>query len=299
MYDDQRPAQDEADTLQFAGSDDEGSEFDASDSNLPFPKPISRSAFLAPDFDAATFLASLSDRHQTLEDLRTELRDLSTSLNRELIDLVNSNYQGFLSLGTTLRGGEEKVEEVRVGLLGFQRDLSVVRDKVGKRQRDVAELLEEKRALQQQISRGQKLLRISDRITGLEEKLMIGSENSKSVKPIDAIQTLQESSDSEEAQADYDSFDESSGEDDVGETALYLRKCRHRIEQYLVITSLIQGVGEENPYLASERGRIEQIRSTLILDLGNALKQARDSNGSEEQEKLILDMYKMLGETVQ
>jgi len=86
----------------FGDSDGSGAELSDNDhdSSLPFPKPLSRSPFLAPDFDPATFLSSLSNRHQSLADLRIELRDLSEALNKELLDLVNENYQDFLSLGS-------------------------------------------------------------------------------------------------------------------------------------------------------------------------------------------------------
>ncbi len=82
--------------------------------NLPYPEALPRSDFLAPEFDAATYLSTLSGRHQTLEDLRSDLRERSQALSKELLDLVNTNYEQFLSLGSDLRGGEEKVEDVRV-----------------------------------------------------------------------------------------------------------------------------------------------------------------------------------------
>lgn len=65
-------------------------------------------------------------------------------MSKELLDLVNDKYQDFLSLGNTLRGGEERIEEVRVGLLGFQRDLTSVRENVKRRREDVAALIDEK-----------------------------------------------------------------------------------------------------------------------------------------------------------
>ncbi|KAI7597069.1 hypothetical protein KC319_g23288, partial [Hortaea werneckii] len=90
-------------------------------STLPLPQALSRTEFLAPNFNPHSYLTSLNprSRHQTLEDLRTDLRQRSQQLNQELLDLVNSNYESFLDLGQSLRGGEEKVEGVRVGGLGF------------------------------------------------------------------------------------------------------------------------------------------------------------------------------------
>ena len=71
--------------------DDSGSEFDDNDYGLPFPKPLDHSAVLERDLDPSCLFADLFDRHQTLEDLRNELRELSQTLSKELLDLVNDN----------------------------------------------------------------------------------------------------------------------------------------------------------------------------------------------------------------
>ncbi|KAF2153525.1 hypothetical protein K461DRAFT_141609 [Myriangium duriaei CBS 260.36] len=111
--------------------------------DLPYPLPLTRAAFLAPDFSPARYLASLGGRHQTLEDLRTELRGRVAELGRELVDLVNEEYEGLMGVGRGLRGGEEKVEGVRVGVLGFRREVEGVRDGVKARRREVEEVLRE------------------------------------------------------------------------------------------------------------------------------------------------------------
>ncbi|KAL9114747.1 MAG: hypothetical protein Q9227_001426 [Pyrenula ochraceoflavens] len=283
----------------FAGSDDSGSEFDESNSNLPFPKPISRSAFLAQDFDPATFLASLSDRHQTLEDLRTELRDLSASLKKELVDLVNSNYQDFLSLGLTLKGGEERVEEVRVGLLGFQRDLGAVGQKVGRRREEFAASLATKRSLQKDIGLGEQLLGVEDRICALEEKLLINGNKNNESKSEEHRNKIEETSDSEDGVADFDSLDEGSGEDELQETDLYLRNCQRRVDQYLVIIATIQRIGQNHPYITAQKSRIDKIRSTLLLDLGNAMKAAKAADNSNSHKDVIMGMYEKMEERIE
>ncbi|KAL1645780.1 hypothetical protein SLS58_003664 [Diplodia intermedia] len=96
---------------------------DDDDADLPYPAPLPRSAFTVPaeEFSAAQYLSTLSQRHQTLGDLRADLRARSGLISRELLDLVNANYADFLSLGRALRGGEDRVEEVRVGLLGLRK----------------------------------------------------------------------------------------------------------------------------------------------------------------------------------
>ncbi|KAF3479499.1 uncharacterized protein GIQ15_06475 [Arthroderma uncinatum] len=156
-----------------AFGDSDGSDDDLNDDNLPFPKPISRASFLAPDFDASTFLSSLSNRHQSLADLQTELRELSESLNKELLDLVNENYQEFLSLGAALNGGQDKIEEVRAGLLGFQRNVQSIKEQFESRKKEIRESLDAKKQLRSKIAIGYDLLDIAERVEMLETNLMI------------------------------------------------------------------------------------------------------------------------------
>ncbi|KAF3912803.1 hypothetical protein AA313_de0201142 [Arthrobotrys entomopaga] len=111
--------------LLLGDSDDEADDF----STLPFPQPLPRSAFTTPDFSAASYLATLH-RHQTLEDLRSELRTRSSDLERELVELVNRDYVDFVGLGSSLRGGEGKVNDLKLGVMGFSREVEGVKEKV-------------------------------------------------------------------------------------------------------------------------------------------------------------------------
>ncbi|EFW16078.1 conserved hypothetical protein [Coccidioides posadasii str. Silveira] len=156
----------------FGDSSESEAEVNDGDDYLPFPKPLSRSSFTTPDFDPAKFLSSLSNRHQSLADLQTELRDMSQSLSKELLNLVNDNYQDFLSLGTALKGGEERVEEIRAVLLGFQRDVQSVKEKFENRTATIKGLLDDKKRLRSDIAIGYYLLDIAEKIELLEQKLM-------------------------------------------------------------------------------------------------------------------------------
>jgi conserved oligomeric Golgi complex subunit 2 len=264
---------------QFGGSDDSGSEFDGNDSSLPFPKPLARSAFLGPDFDPTTFLANLSDRYQTLEDLRNELRELSQSLSKELLDLVNDNYQDFLSLGSTLRGGEERAEEVRVSLLGFQRDLTSVRDNVKRRQESVATLINEKRKLMKHIQSGKSLLEISEQIEDLEASLMISTATDGSLEGT-------------KGQAQ-DFSDESDG-DDAAEGGISMSRLERHVNQYLILRLLLQRHPPTQPYISSQSDRITRIRSTLSLDLEGALKYFRSVQKGQQPDHARIDRLREL-----
>lgn len=99
---------------------------DDDDQPLPFPAPLSPDAFSpvhSHTFSPHAFLASLRNRHQTLEDLRVELRTRSKDLEHELVELVNRDYADFVGLGSSVKGGEGRVEDLNVGLLAFRREV--------------------------------------------------------------------------------------------------------------------------------------------------------------------------------
>ena len=235
------------------GSDDED--------NLPYPAELARNDFLAPDFDAQTYLSSLRNRHQTLEDLRSDLRQRSQLLNRELLDLVNGNYEEFLSLGGDLKGGEEKVEGVRVGLLGFQREIEAIRKAVQDRAKETAELLSEKKGLRKEIVLGRSLLEVHERLEELEEKLGI---------------KIKEGEDDDDDDDEDDEDDEDTPESSSYNSAV--RRLRKQSEQYLIIVFQSSKIGSSHPFLVSLQPRVDEVRKTLILDLSASLRQARSSN---------------------
>lgn len=236
------------------GSDDEDT--------LPYPAELERNAFLAPDFDAQAYLSSLRNRHQTLEDLRTDLRQRSQLLNRELLDLVNGNYEEFLSLGGDLKGGEEKVEGVRVGLLGFQREVKAIQKAVQERAKETMALLEEKKGLRQEIVLGRALLEVHERLEELEEKL--------------GIKTKEGEEDEEDDEDDED--DETSSELESSPYANATKRLRKQSEQYLLIVCQSVKIGSDHPFLLSLQPRVDEVRKTLILDLSASLRQAKSSN---------------------
>jgi hypothetical protein len=237
------------------GSDDEDT--------LPYPAELARNDFLAPDFDAQTYLSSLRNRHQTLEDLRSDLRQRSQLLNRELLDLVNGNYEEFLSLGGDLKGGEEKVEGVRVGLLGFQREVEGIRKAVQDRAREMGELLREKKGLRKEVVLGRALLEVHGRLEELEEKL--------------GIKTKEGEEDDEEEE-DEDVDDEAPLDTESSPYASAAKRLRKQSEQYLLVVAQSNKVGPSHPFLVSLQPRVDEVRKTLILDLSASLRQAKASN---------------------
>lgn len=293
---------------QFGDSDESDSSQNEQDDNLPFPKPLARSSFLAPDFDPTTFLSSLSNRHQTLGDLQSELRELSQSLNKELLDLVNDNYQDFLSLGTALKGGEEKVQEVRAALLAFERDVQTVREQFIARKGEVRCLLSEKKTTRSGIAMGYDLLDISGRIDVLEQNLMIRKDSAEN--GVSEQDGAEEDRDSGRAVADDEASDDTleseaddSDEEDVpGDrtdraAVVSLHRLERHVDDFLCLKAIIGRVGDKHPFVVNHEDRIAAIKSALQLDINTAMRHAAGV-GKRRQDRALtaLRLHRLIGE---
>ena len=238
---------------------------------------------MAKDFNPTDFLSSLHNRHQTLEDLRSELRTRSQNLNKELLDLVNGNYQDFLGLGSSLKGGDEKVEEVRFGLLSFRKEVEGLRVKVEDRKKEVEGLVGERKRIREQSVLGRQLLEVEERIGQLENRLMLASAGS--------LNGTRDKSETDEIESDAESEDH---EEDDSDSVI---KLQRHAEQFLYIRQSIKNIGEQHPFFVKQEERVLRLKQTVILDLNNALKQAI-KGGEEAKEDLLklLSIYKQLGE---
>ncbi|KAL8798117.1 MAG: hypothetical protein Q9182_006944 [Xanthomendoza sp. 2 TL-2023] len=262
----------------FGGSDTE----DSGEDSLPYPKPLARSAFLTPEFNPHTYLSTLRNRHQTLEDLRADLRSRSQDISKELLDLVNDNYEDFLSLGGSLRGGDEKIEEVRLGLLGFKRDIEGLKMMVDEQRKEVEALVHQKREIRKQMQVGRALLDMDRRLGALEQSLQVTTNGSHTEDHIEG--TDRGFSDSGEESDD--------GQEEGG--GISLARLNRHARQYLLTERIMRRIGLTQPFVAKQETRMTNVRDTILLDLGNALKQV-GGQGSERMMR-ILSIYRDLGE---
>jgi hypothetical protein len=270
----------------FYFGDGPGSISSDDEDNLPYPEALPRTDFLSPNFDAPTYLSTLSDRHQTLEDLRSDLRERSQALSKELLDLVNTNYEQFLSLGSDLKGGDDKVEDVRVGLLGFKRGVEDVRGKVRERKVEVEGLLSEKMGISKEIALGRKLLEVDARLEELEDRLMVSSLG----RSTDGLgeNCWSESEDEE---------DDDKGpvaENGIGGTSM--RKFQRLVAECRQVEYLFTTIGKDHPFIIAQEPRLLRVRNTVLLDLSTVLKQAAAvGEGGKARLIQILSIYRDLG----
>ncbi|KAK4225471.1 oligomeric golgi complex component, COG2-domain-containing protein [Podospora fimiseda] len=273
---------------------------------LPFPEALARRDFLAPDFDPAGYLSTLhtggpASRHQTLEDLRSELRDRSAAISAELLELVNSNYTAFLNLGDELKGGEERVEDVRVALLGFRRAVGEVQSRVRERRVEVGTLNKELHDVKSAVEVGRQMLELDERVSGLESRLAVGSlgqipkkdvnnnnnNNNKNNAAVDDwdddIPDSEEEEEEEEDEADGEFVSSGPG------------KLAALAGDYVRVERLADTIGRELPFIRKIEERITRCRNTILLDLSTALREARKA-GPRGQRRVLkfLAIYRRL-----
>lgn len=255
-------------------SSSSSSDTEDDDAPLPFPAALPRTDFLAPDFDAASYLSSLPHRHQTLEDLRSDLRERSAAISAELLELVNANYTSFLSLGSELKGGEDRVEDVRVALLGFHRAVEEIKGRVGERARDVGSLNRELGGVRTEIEVGRKMLELDERVEALEGRLAVGGGGGGKA-------TTSDESDEEE---DDDDDDDSGIEE--GMVCSSAAKLAQLAKDYVAVDNLADAVGRDSPFVRKMEERVIRCRNTILLDLSTALKESKRA-GVTGQRKLL------------
>lgn len=251
------------------------------DAPLPFPAALPRSDFLATDFQPAAYLSALPHRHQTLEDLRSDLRDRSATISAELLELVNSNYAAFLSLGDELRGGDERVEDVRVALLGFRRAVEDVKGKVVEKRTEASRLSSELRDVRSTIEAGRQMIEVSERLTALEERLspdgVLGDDGERSW----------EMDDSDDEQDDEEEAGESQGRS--------TRRLQVSARQCAQIMAMSETLDPDHPFVAKLDERLARCRNTLLLDLAYAVNESKKL-GSKGSGRLLdcLSIYIMI-----
>jgi hypothetical protein len=174
---------------------------------------------------------------------------------------VNNEYQAFLHLGGDLRGGEERIEEVRVGVLGFVKGVTQVKSAVEGKQRDLAGLLEERVSIRRDKEVAKGLIEVHTRIGELEETLAV----------TDNDDDLSE-----------DESEDDDGDEDEGDGIVGVGRLQRLVQSYLGVCQLINTIGPEHPFLVKQEERLIRIRSTLLLDLGALLKQAKAAGKSSE-----------------
>ena len=104
-----------------------GAGSEQSSHTLPSVLPLSHdNAYLKPDeeFDVDAFLLSRA-AHASLPELRSELRGYLADLKAELVQLLNDDYESFISLSTDLRSEGPRLQRMKLPLEGIKAEVQV------------------------------------------------------------------------------------------------------------------------------------------------------------------------------
>lgn len=160
---------------------------------LPFPAPLSHSIFLTEPFSASSFL--LSRKHMSLDDLRSELRSYLAVLRSELVAIINSDYEDFVSLGgarllgpghsstfnNKTSGGKGAGPEEE-GTLGLRMrgplercgaEVAEAREELAALQAKLRTAMDRRDAIRERKAQCRKLLGVNEQIGKVEEMLLI------------------------------------------------------------------------------------------------------------------------------
>jgi hypothetical protein len=173
---------------------------------------------------------------------------------------------------------------VRVGLLGFRKEVAGLQKIVGEREKEVEGLVGERREVRIKIEVGRRLLEYESRLRELEEDLDINT----SAKEIGNAEDV---SDSEE--------EEDEDDEDEASYGVSIAKLRRNVVQYRLVQELEKSLGE-HPFVACQASRMVKVRSTLLLDLSTALQQAKSAgkHGSGRVMK-VMKIYADMEESVE
>ncbi|KAF5354659.1 hypothetical protein D9756_005330 [Leucocoprinus leucothites] len=143
--------------------------------NLPDYGPLSHNNPLLTGtvFNIEDFL--LSRARATLPELRAELRDYLSTLKEELVQLINNDYEAFISLSTDLRSEGSKLKRMRGPLGDLRGRVHESRTELQSIQDNIQEKLDKRAALREEKALLHLLLKISESVTRLESLLLIAS----------------------------------------------------------------------------------------------------------------------------
>ncbi|ESK97090.1 conserved oligomeric golgi complex subunit 2-like [Moniliophthora roreri MCA 2997] len=148
---------------------------DDSTHNLPVYVSLSHDNpyLTAEAFDVEEFLLSRS--HTSLQDLRVELRDYLSNLKEELVQLINDDYEAFISLSTDLKGEGARLTSLKSPLASLKQEIQISKSNLCAIQDAIQEKLKKRAALREEKALIHLLLKISESVTRLETLLLISS----------------------------------------------------------------------------------------------------------------------------
>lgn len=163
------------------------------DEAFPYPVTISREEFQlelnSGAFEVDDFLYK-NHRFTSIDTLIKDLSDLSTSLNKELLNLVNNDYNDFIKLGKSINGGLQLIQDVQIDLQKFSGTLSLTRKNFKASDDVVGNALQRKQQLVELKSKVKLCLLLNDYVNNFEHLLNLDVLNCETDKLVAKLKNL-------------------------------------------------------------------------------------------------------------
>lgn len=276
------------------GTGNDTFEVDGTQVDLPSFEPLGhKNRYLTvPEFDVEQFLLSRA-KYADLNDLRTELREYLGALKEELVQLINDDYEAFISLSTDLRGEGRTLERLQRPLGDLRKTVSMSRDELQDIQVAIEERLQQRAALREEKAFVHLLLKISESVTRLESLLLISSS---------------ESDEGTDGRFEYElnglKEDEPKLEQSRSSRIKHLSRVAFEYTQLLYHVSKARN--EQSAFVDEIQWRIDRIKSTLSSDLDHifsttvlGITEGKDDRGTvrmteSEKPRLMTDLTECL-----
>ncbi|TYZ60669.1 hypothetical protein PybrP1_000319 [[Pythium] brassicae (nom. inval.)] len=238
-------------------------------------------AFAADDFSVSAFLEECRARNP-METVHQDLRDFQTSLENQLVTIINEDYAEFLQLSSKLKGVDEAVSSVRQPILAVLKRVDSAHQAISQLQARVHSQLRAFGALHAQERDLLLSIRVSERLLLIEELLEISSPLDEAEDAHDAPtatattrrqhseNALSDTEDDDNGDSDDDGFDNFDAvralvtrDSSAAETCARLE----RATQNLVELELEFDDGADIPTVQREEKRLAVVEETLLRRL--------------------------------
>ena len=212
----------------------------AASSNQLLPLCFNKEAFVKDDFSVDTFIADCR-RRVPLESVLVDLRHYASSLENDLVELINKDYADFVNLSANLSGIDKVIENLRAPLNTLLKEVSTVSDSVHAASNEVQDILDQRRKVQQNKLLLQRFLLIHQTLSKVEHLLEVNNISSNSA----------------EQKVQFASLDRETVSNLLQRVANDLNQLHFHVGQ----------VGSDLPFVKLSKSRIHQIEFSLQTSL--------------------------------
>lgn len=141
------------------------------------PLCFSKDVFNEEEFSVDQFLSDFRRRSLPLESVLSDLRKYGTSLETQLLELINKDYADFVNLSSNLKGIDKVIENLRTPIHSLRNEVLAVHDCILDEIQELEEKIAQKSELQQKKHYLTLFLDIHQIICKIEALLRVGEVN--------------------------------------------------------------------------------------------------------------------------